>query len=534
MEVGRHMKKKNLFLFALLLLIVLCGLTGVLGVRFFRAASERKMRETIESAPRPESFLDGIIEEKCKREPVTELSKKIYGAAAAASSFRLCGEFVISGQTATQPLEATGLDMELLKARIVEGMNPVLARMVEAATLSTEIYDEELSYRPEILQSVFRNVLDEALQDPGVYTAAETVTLDFVYSEGGWQLSNADALDALLSRLFPENPDEVSLALYNSVAESVTYVRKKYAIEEGAVQGSVPDPSGYGSTADPAVVEALLQSAYARQLIGEQQTVWNAGLELVPDTEIQYYLDETILTLVWQEDRDGMICTFSEVFLGDGSQLRRVLAKDKYLGRPFEYASGFAERTNAVLAFGGDMYFHLRNCGVVVYDREIYRIENAKTDTCFITADGDMLFGYAGEFADEAQARAFVEENDVVFSLAFGPVLIDNGVDVTPKKYAWGEINDPFARSVLGLMGDLHYLTINVNNYYAGDFSVCVLQKATDIALEKGCVKAYTMDGGQTAVTVFHGRVVNPVQFNREREICDMIYFASAVPEPEA
>ena len=37
--------------------------------------------------------------------------------------------------------------------------------------------------------------------------------------------------------------------------------------------------------------------------------------------------------------------------------------------------------------------------------------------------------------------------------------------------------------------------------------------------LKRGCWKAYALDGGQTATTVFGGQLINPVQFGQEKEI---------------
>ena len=48
--------------------------------------------------------------------------------------------------------------------------------------------------------------------------------------------------------------------------------------------------------------------------------------------------------------------------------------------------------------------------------------------------------------------------------------------------------------------------------------------------LARGCIKAYTLDGGQTATTVFNGQLINPVQFGVEKTISDIIYFATAKP----
>ena len=47
--------------------------------------------------------------------------------------------------------------------------------------------------------------------------------------------------------------------------------------------------------------------------------------------------------------------------------------------------------------------------------------------------------------------------------------------------------------------------------------------------IARGCRKAYALDGGQTATTAFGGVLINPVQFGQEKEISDLIYFASAL-----
>ena len=51
---------------------------------------------------------------------------------------------------------------------------------------------------------------------------------------------------------------------------------------------------------------------------------------------------------------------------------------------------------------------------------------------------------------------------------------------------------------------------------------------------DKGCQKAYTLDGGQTSVMVMQGETVNKVDWGIEREMSDIIYFATALPEGEA
>ena len=50
---------------------------------------------------------------------------------------------------------------------------------------------------------------------------------------------------------------------------------------------------------------------------------------------------------------------------------------------------------------------------------------------------------------------------------------------------------------------------------------------------QKGCIKAYTLDGGQTSVMVMKGETLNKVDWGEERIMSDIIYFATAIPEEE-
>ena len=54
-------------------------------------------------------------------------------------------------------------------------------------------------------------------------------------------------------------------------------------------------------------------------------------------------------------------------------------------------------------------------------------LEEEASVITFVDENGDLLFARRGEFADEGSVQKFVEENNVRFSLSFGPVMIENG-----------------------------------------------------------------------------------------------------------
>ena len=130
-------------------------------------------------------------------------------------------------------------------------------------------------------------------------------------------------------------------------------------------------------------------------------------------------------------------------------------------------------------------------------------------------------------------AQAFVEEHNIRFSLAFGPVLVDNGVRCEPYGlYPCGEIEDPYARAGLGQIGELHYLVVTCNRWQVNNRTATIHDFA-QVMLEKKCWKAYTLDGGQTGVIALDGKMMNPAQYGSQRLISDIFYFATALPDGE-
>ena len=439
------------------------------------------------------------------------------------------GPCVQEKRSAVLPVRVTLTDPERLAEELTASLRAAMEEKVLAASRADEIY-ENGAYRPELLRSVLSGLLADRLSAGDLPLRESEAELRLRFTNGGWIVEDPEPLAQAL-RNGEEDADAAAERLFEAAAAALPVIPLHYTIDENALAGPAPDPANFGVTDDPAVIEALLQRTEAQALTAGQALCWNAQIERFPNSSIGYYLDETILVLVWQEVEARAVGTFSEVFIADGSQLRRKIAGDTPFDLHFETCSQFARDTNAVLAVGGDFYHHGRACGVSVYQREICRFEPNTCDVCYITADGDLLFSYRGQFTSEDEARRFIADNDVLFSLAFGPVLIDGGADVTPTSYVWGEIDDTYARSALGLLGPRHYLTMNINCGQGQYYDLTTLRQAADAMIRRGCVKAYTLDGGQTATTVFNGQLVNPVQFGWEKEISDVIYFATALPE---
>ena len=265
----------------------------------------------------------------------------------------------------------------------------------------------------------------------------------------------------------------------------------------------------------------------AAGLLQGQKLYFGPERELLEGAPIKYYLDDSIAVVTWKELVGVTVLTFAEVKIADGSQFRRFLADGRY-GADTQYkTTEMAQTVNAVLASSGDFYkFHYN--GIVVYEGEVRKVHANRADTCFIDDGGNMIFCYQDVKMTQAEAQKFVDENNIRFSLVFGPILVDNGERCEPANYDLGEVNSFSPRAALCQMDELHYLVVTANPEEAHPGKLNIHQFAERIA-QTGCQKAYTLDGGQTAAIALDGELVNHVLYGQQRPISDIIYFATSV-----
>lgn len=450
----------------------------------------------------------------------------LHRAAASSLCFSLEGSPAVRYRRAEQLVAVTYLDLSALTDGIEADMQALLAERVAAASRPSEVYDSSGAFLPSVSADAYSLALRARLADPSSYLCTQRVAVSLRYSGGVWKISGGREE---LARLFSVSAE--AMPGYDSAVSQLQPIAFHYSLPDWTSPAPVPDSSLFSQTDDPSVIAALLETDAAKALINGQPLDWSPEKALIPGSVIRYYLDDTILALVWQECEHGAIGTFSEVFLADASQLRRKLADDSFGSRSYYYPTELARQANAVVAVSGDFYDQpARTYGIYAYNGEL-KLANLKAgQSCYFTDTGDMLFSYEGQFADLAQAQCFLDENHVMFSLSFGPVMVENGQDVTPYDYPIGEVRDTYARCAVGQLGPLHYLAMTIN-VRVPDYNVYVtLRQAADSMIAHGCQQAYTLDGGQTGSIIIGGELVNPVQFGQERLMSDIIYFSTAIP----
>ncbi|MBR1457346.1 MAG: phosphodiester glycosidase family protein, partial [Oscillospiraceae bacterium] len=352
------------------------------------------------------------------------------------------------------------------------------------------------------------------------------------------EVSRGTATADLVSRL--------NNSVFNSKADAlsdIAYIRKQYSIPEEALVAPAPNPACYGSVSidNAEAVLEVIQKARDSGLLDGQDVIFDPNVSFYYDSTIQYYCDDTILVICWKELIDGFTCSCCEVKIADASQFRRKITDDTF-GSPLRvFASELSNSVNAVVAMNADFYM-FRDFGVMAYNRHLYRMDTSTytgmykkyncVDTCFITGSGDFLFTHRQEEYTWEQMQQFIADNDVIFSISFGPVLVENGVIRECDWYPAGEINTGYSRAGIGQFAPLHYYYMSLNHSPERAARWTVNQFGREM-YNKGVFNAYCLDGGQTSEIVFRGQPYNYIDFGAERGVSDIIYFATAIPESE-
>lgn len=321
--------------------------------------------------------------------------------------------------------------------------------------------------------------------------------------------------------------DRYNMFITNTLSDTldgVLSIPKTYWLNDDDLVAPKPNPDGYGTTQDPASLQWLLDKA--APLLDGQDTLFTTQTPVHQGSTVHYYYDETILVITWKQVIDNAMYTISEVKIADPSQFRRFVADGVYGSSSKYVPSEMATSVNAVLATNGDFY-SFRDVGIIVYDGKLMRAEGYSMDSCLIAGNGDLIFAHMGQVATREAMQKLIDENDVRFSVAFGPVLVEDGKLCNIKyPYPVGEGNQYYQRMALCQRDTLHYLMVTVCDEppYGPSHTLDVL---AENLLDMGCKMAYNLDGGQSATIVMNNKTVNYVW---QRKVSDILYFATAIP----
>ena len=150
-----------------------------------------------------------------------------------------------------------------------------------------------------------------------------------------------------------------------------------------------------------------------------------------------------------------------------------------------------------------------------------------------VDTDGNFNFLLMGTQTTKEDVQKYVDENDILFSVAFGPILVREGELQQYDWYPVGEIEKEYSRAGLAQCDSRHYFYMTVSNSEFEYTPLCTINQFAELMFSKGVKNAYALDGGQTAELVFDGEPFNHIDYGAERSVSDIIYFASALGKAE-
>ena len=476
------------------------------------------------------SMIAGSPDLGADRQPEDEVGVLIWNAFLDSIRYEFLGECYATDAGVARDVLIESMDIPSVTVNLRERSQNLLNQCVSQAEDTTQVYDENGEYRKDIVMDALYDAAKQAIDEDAV-TNRQEVTLNLVYQDGTWRaLGEQSVLNAISGGFGGDIMAKFDRFVTNEISDAldgVLAVPKSYWLSDKDLVAPKPNPSGFGEAQDPKELQWLLDQA--ADLLDGQTMYFGTETKIMPGSTIRYYYDKTILAIAWKEVHDRGAYTYSEVKIAHPSQLRRFLAGGEYGSEKQYITTEMAKSVNAVVASSGDFYKY-RKHGITIYNGTVCRVSGKSIDTCFIDENGDLRFSHAGEMTDKENVQRYADENKIRFSLAFGPILIENGVRCEPRSYAIGEVNDPFSRAALCQMDSLHYLVCTVNMEKSYLYTPTIHQFAKRVQ-ETGCKMSYTLDGGQTATIAMDGRTVNHVDYGAQRRISDIIYFATAVPD---
>lgn len=226
------------------------------------------------------------------------------------------------------------------------------------------------------------------------------------------------------------------------------------------------------------------------------------------------YQTDTVKIAIDKVQSDGVTYFVADVYVKSIDAFKTAFANDSYGRGLHEMPLKIATDNDAVFAVSGD-YYGAREQGVVVRNGILYR-DVMGDDVCILRKDGTLSVYQKSSFSPLDML-----DDTVWQAWAFGPALVQDGAacDTSSSRI---KVKNP--RSAIGYYSPGHYSFIVVDGRQNGYSTGMTLDELANTFVSLGCVTAYNLDGGATAMMVFDGAVISQPT-NGGRSSSDIIYF---------
>lgn len=236
------------------------------------------------------------------------------------------------------------------------------------------------------------------------------------------------------------------------------------------------------------------------------------------------YVDPSISVKIESGRVDETNYLVARVKIANASQIRSAMAQT-YSNPSKVFGASMAKRANAVFAVNGDYFSARMNVGYVARQGKVYRTKcDGRYDVLIIDDKGDLHI-----FKNATNDAIAAFDGVVVNGYTFGPGLVIDSVAQTGYQDMDNAALKPAQRMCIAQVGELEYLCIcSEGPEDPGSVGLTLEQFTQLVASFEGVQNAYNLDGGSSSTMVFQNQKINSPKNPKKRELCDILYFASA------
>lgn len=242
------------------------------------------------------------------------------------------------------------------------------------------------------------------------------------------------------------------------------------------------------------------------------------GFDTGADADYSYQTDEVRIAIDMVEE-NGVAYFVADVWVKNIELFRTAFAGGAFSMGHTETVRRMARDNGAVFAVSGD-FCGAHKTGAVIRNGVLYREENGDKEVCVLYYDGRMEVYGEDEFS-------LVEamEDGAWQAWSFGPALLRDGAALEAFS---GKISGHNPRCAIGYYEPGHYCLVVVDGRQDGYSEGMTLAELSALMESLGCVEAYNLDGGATAMMVYDDEVISdPADGGRASS--DIIYFAGEI-----
>ena len=263
--------------------------------------------------------------------------------------------------------------------------------------------------------------------------------------------------------------------------------------------------------------------------------------DCVYSPELAVYEDPTIRVERYRIERAEnrpewpVVCVYAIIEIKDPSQIRTASADEfnPFRSSATKPAAAIAKLKNAVFAVNGDYCgtFSGNKANNYILRQGTVYSENVEPtlDVLLIDEEGDFHILTADQDLT-AVDKTQIDGKKVINAFQFGPALVIDGEAVpdeivldNDRSPSYGHPQKGEQRVCIAQIGKLKYMVVTCYDWGQE------LNRFRDMVMSLAPVQtAYTLDGGNSASLVFLNRKFNHLKASGQRNITDIIYFASA------